>query len=477
MEITFCGAAGTVTGSKYLVTSGKRRLLVDCGLFQGLKELRLRNWSPFPFQAVGIDAVLLTHAHLDHSGAIPLLVKAGFRGRVHCTRPTRDLCEILLTDSGRLLEEEAAYAERKGYSKHKPPQPLYTADDAKAALTHLRPWDMFEPVDLGDGLRATFLRAGHILGASMILLEDEHHRVLFTGDLGRPRDPLMFPPTTVKHADCVVVESTYGNRKHPDVDPAGELAAVINRTINRGGTVVVPSFCVGRAQELLHYVAHLKAARRIPDVPVFLNSPMAQDTTDLYCRHAQYHRCTPEECRAMCSAAQPVTTVAGSRLLNTRTSPAMIIAGSGMATGGRVIHHIKELGPDPRNTILFVGFQAAGTRGASMVAGAPTVKIHGVEIPIRAEVVNLGFLSAHADADEILSWLRGFSSAPRETFVTHGEPGAAATLAQRIQAELGWHTVVPAHLDVATLPPGTKETAPKPFDPSLPGPAGSCCRS
>ncbi|MEW5847626.1 MAG: MBL fold metallo-hydrolase [Myxococcota bacterium] len=450
MDITFCGGAGTVTGSRYLVRTSGPTLLVDCGLFQGLKELRLRNWDAPPFNPAEVDAVLLTHAHIDHSGYLPVLGKRGFTGRVYCTRPTRDLCQILLSDSARLQEEEAGYARRHGYSKHTPPLPLYTEEDAARIREHFRAVDVDTPVELGGGVRARFLLAGHILGAAMILLEDGAQRVLFSGDLGRPKDPMMPAPTTGLKTDWLLVESTYGNRRHVDDDPEAELAQVITRTVARGGTVVVPAFCVGRAQLLLYHLARLKRAHAIPDVPVFLNSPMAQETGALYPRHRGYHRLNDEECWDVCNVARHAVTVQESKDLHRVAGPKVLIAGSGMATGGRVLHHLKAYAPDEKNTVLFVGHQAVGTRGAAMVAGAESVKIHGEQVPIRAEVVKLDLFSAHADGDEILAWLRTFRAPPEETFVTHGEPEAAEALRARVAEELGWRVRVARHLETVT---------------------------
>lgn len=463
-----------MTGSKYLVRTSGKTLLVDCGLFQGLKELRLRNWAPLPFEPRAVDAVLLTHAHLDHAGCVPLLVRQGFSGHVLCTAPTRELCGILLRDSAHLQEEEAAYANRHRFSKHTPALPLYSKEDAETALERFLAIDSTEIVELGGGTRCRFLPGGHILGASMILLEDRETSILFSGDLGRFQDPMMNAPTQVRAVDYLVVESTYGDRLHDKSDPTSILAATIRRTAERQGVVVIPAFCVGRAQEVLHFVAELKASKQIPDIPVFLNSPMAKDTTAIYCEYQHEHRLSPAQCKAMCSTATIVNTVEASKRLNARTGPMIILAGSGMATGGRVLHHIKAFAPDPRNTLLFVGYQAMGTRGASLVHGARSVKIHGEEIPIEAEVVNLPGLSAHADYAEILQWLRGFAVPPKHTFVTHGEPRAAAALADRIRTVLGWNASAPDHLAHATLEPSSprRESA---FDPPHRDDETGCC--
>ncbi len=451
MEIQFLGATGTVTGSKYLVSAGGRRILVDCGLFQGFKQLRLRNWAALPVEPHGIDAVVLTHAHLDHSGYLPLLVRQGFAGPVYCTSATRDLCGILLPDSGRLQEEEAEYANRKGFSKHRPALPLYTEEDALRTLDRLVAVPFAGAVDLGGAVSLSLSPAGHLLGAAVVRLAHEDRSLVFSGDLGRPNDLLLPPPSPVAQADYLVVESTYGNRRHEASDPKEELAAVLNRTFARGGAVVVPSFAVGRAQTLMYLIHLLKAEGRIADVPVYLNSPMAVDATGIFHAHRGEHRLTPAQCDAMCGAAKVVNSVEESKRLNERRGPMVLIAGSGMATGGRVVHHLKAFAPDERNTVLFVGYQAGGTRGATLVGGAKAVKIHGDYVPVRAEVATLGNLSGHADYAEILDWLRQFGAAPRRVFVTHGEPEAADAMRRHIAESLGWEASVPADLERALL--------------------------
>jgi metallo-beta-lactamase family protein len=452
MKLQFLGAAGTVTGSKYLVTDARNRVLVDCGLFQGLKNLRLRNWAELPFEAASISAVLLTHAHLDHSGYLPLLVKRGFTGPVYCTPATAELCKILLPDSGHIQEEDAEYANRGGFSKHHPALPLYTEEDAMRCLRQLRTVDFGEDFAVGPGLQGRFTAAGHILGAACVTVTGAAGKLVFSGDLGRPHDGIMNPPTPLSDADYIVVESTYGDRTHPSVDALDELAQIILRTINRGGCVIVPAFAVGRTQALLHFIHQLKAQGRIPpQLPVYLNSPMATDVTTLYERFAGELRLPKSECAAMCRAATFVTSVEQSKRLNAMHNPMIVVAASGMATGGRVIHHLKAFAPDPRNTILFSGYQAAGTRGAAMLGGAREIRIHGQDVPVRAEVAALSSLSAHADANEILQWLGSFRQAPRAAFVTHGEPVAADTLRQRIERGLRWTVHVPEHLQTVEL--------------------------
>ena len=451
MELAFWGAAGTVTGSKYLVTTGGRKILIDCGLFQGFKHLRLRNRAPLPLDPREIDAVVLTHAHLDHSGYLPLLVKHGFTGPVYGSRATRDLCGILLPDSGYLQEEEAEYANRTGYSKHAPALPLYTREDAERSLDRFVPIQFERPVDLGDGVTLRLDPSGHILGSAFVSLARDGRLLVFSGDLGRPHDPIMRPPVVIPKADYLVIESTYGNRRHDPTDPQAELASVINRTVKRDGAVVIPSFAVGRAQTVLYSLHLLKSSGAIPDVPVFLNSPMAIDATGIYREHRSEHRLTPGQCQAMCAAARFVTSAEESRRLNTRRGPMILISASGMATGGRVLHHLKAFAPDPRNTILFVGFQVPGTRGAAIVDGAESVKIHGEYVPIKAEIVAVNNLSAHADVSEIMEWLKHIHPAPRQTFVTHGEPAAADALRHRIEEQLGWTCRVPDYLERVAL--------------------------
>ena len=451
MEIAFLGATGTVTGSKYLVRAGGRKLLVDCGLFQGYKQLRLRNRAPLPVNPREIDAVILTHAHLDHSGYLPLLVKNGFAGKVYCSEATRDLCAILLPDSGHLQEEEAEYANRHKFSRHTPALPLYTREDAERSLARLVPVDFARDVDIGVGLALHLLPAGHMLGSSFVRLWHDGRTLLFTGDLGRPNDFIMVAPTVVERADYLVVESTYGDRRHDATDPQQRLAEIINRTVQRGGAVIVPAFAVGRAQTLMYLIHLLKESNAIPDIPVFLNSPMAVDATRVYHNHRGEHRLTPAQCDAMCAAAKVVNSVEESKALNVRQGPMIVISASGMATGGRVVHHLKAFAPEARNTILFVGFQAGGTRGAAMLNGADSIKIHGEYVPVRAEVASIDNLSAHADYAEILGWLEHFESPPRQTFVTHGEPKAADALRQRIEENLGWPIQVPEYLETVLL--------------------------
>lgn len=450
LKLTFLGATGTVTGSKYLVEASGTRVLVDCGLFQGVKELRLRNWEAPPVAPHTLDAVLLTHAHLDHSGYLPRLVKAGFTGPVWCTAGTRDLAGILLPDSGHLQEEDAGYANKRGFSRHKPALPLYTREDALVALKQLRTVGFNEVLRIG-GLRITWTPAGHLLGAACIRIEDATTSVVFSGDVGRPDDLLLRPPVTLSGVRNLVVESTYGNRLHDPNDPAEQLADVVRRVVERGGVVLVPSFAVGRAQQLLLLIGRLKAAGRIPDVPVFLNSPMAIDATRIFSAHPEEHRLSPEDVVMLNRVATNVHTAEDSKLLNAREDSMILLAGSGMATGGRILHHLKAFGPDPRSAILLVGFQAAGTRGEAIEHGAEAVKIHGDYVPIRAERSRIGGLSGHADYEELGEWLRPVKPEPRRVFITHGEPAASDALRRHFRDTLGWTAVVPRHGDSVEL--------------------------
>ncbi len=446
MQIQFLGATGTVTGSKYLLTHNHHRVLLDCGLFQGRKELRLRNWQSLPIPARTIDAVLLTHAHLDHTGYLPLLVKQGFRGPVYATAATCALCRVLLPDSGHLQEEDAAFANRHGFSKHRPALPLYTREDAVRALASLRPvrWeDAAEPI---PGVRAVFRPVGHILGASMIELTLTNGRVTFSGDVGRMHHPIMAAPTKLAPTDCLVLESTYGDRNHPTHHPREALAAMISRAVARGGSVLIPSFAVGRAQELLFLIWQLQQARAIPVVPVYVNSPMAIEATRLYHEFPAEHTIPPDAFAGMERMTRFVTTIDESKRLNAPSTPSIIISASGMATGGRVLHHLKAMASDPKHLIVFAGYQAMGTRGEAMIHGATQVKIHGTVVPIRAEVQQLAALSGHADATELLDWLRPTAQSPHRVFLTHGEPSASEALRKRIVDELHWPCELPEML-------------------------------
>jgi len=445
-SLRFLGATGTVTGSRYLVEVGGRRILVDCGLFQGYKQLRLRNWKPFPVPPKTITDVLLTHAHLDHSGYIPALVGKGFRGKIHATAASTELCGLLLPDSGHLQEEEARYAKRKGYSKHRNPLPLYTLEDARRALEHFQEVPFDEALHLGDGISARWVPAGHLLGAASVRLTIDGRTIHFSGDVGRAEDPMMRAPVPFGGADILVTESTYGNRKHPKVDAEAELAEVINRVARRGGAILIPAFAIGRVQGVMLQIARLRERGDIPYVPVYLNTPMGTNATDIYHRHHDEHDISWEDCKAMFDVAERVRTVEESKELNRRVGPMIIISASGMLAGGRILHHVASFGPDRKNAIVLSGFQAGGTRGAALVRGDRSLRLFGREVPIRAEVIQLEGLSGHADADELLGWMGG-AQPPEMTYVTHGEPEAADALRFRIEHELGWNARVPEHLE------------------------------
>ncbi|MDP2311785.1 MAG: MBL fold metallo-hydrolase [Pseudomonadota bacterium] len=444
MRLTFLGAAGTVTGSKYLLEGGGSRILIDCGLFQGLKELRLRNWEAPPVDPRTLDAVVLTHAHLDHSGYLPRLVREGFKGPVWCTPGTRDLAHILLPDSAHLQDEDARFANKRGFSKHRPALPLYTPADAEAALALFQTVAYDEVIEIG-GLRIRMTPSGHMLGSACVRVEDEHTNIVFTGDVGRPDDLLFAPPRPLHDVRNLVVESTYGDRRHSPSDPSAELADVVRRVVGRGGVVMIPAFAVGRSQQILLQLARLRAAGEIPDVPVFLNSPMAIDAMQVFLEHPAEHRLTPADCEAMRHAAAWVRTPEESKKLNLRQDPMILLAGSGMMTGGRILHHLKAFGPDPRNALLLVGYQAAGTRGQALDNGAEEVKIHGEYVPIRAERVRIDGLSGHADYAELCQWLRSVEPAPRRVFVTHGDPAASDAFRRHLRDRLGWEATIPRH--------------------------------
>ncbi len=456
----FLGAAGTVTGSRFLIATAARRVLVDCGLFQGLKDLRLRNWGAFPIDPALVGAVVLTHAHLDHSGYIPALCRHGFAGPILATEGTQALCRIILPDSGHLQEEEAAYANEKGYSKHTPARPLYTEEDALRSLDHFAHFPFDTRVEAAPGVHATFRPAGHILGAAGVLLEIEgarRRRVLFSGDLGRPNHPILRSPEQVPDADLIVIESTYGDRRHDDVASLKQFEDAIVRTVARGGVIVIPSFAVDRTEVILFHLSRLIRKARIPAIPVYVDSPMALAALKVY-KAAIAAR--SDEIRPELSAeADPfdsarlneVRTVDESIALNFLSGPMLIISASGMATGGRVLHHLAARMPDARNTVILVGYQAEGTRGRLILDGASSVKMLGRYVPVRAEVVNVPGFSVHADQAEIIGWLETAPRPPEAVYVVHGDPPAAEALRSAIVTQLKWNAVVPRHLELVRL--------------------------
>jgi metallo-beta-lactamase family protein len=454
--LTFLGATGTVTGSRFLVTTPTSRVLVDVGLYQGLAELRRRNWQPFPSPAAQLDAAVLTHAHLDHTGYLPRLVRDGFRGTVTCTDETRDLTEIVLRDSAHLQEEDASYANERGYSRHDPAQPLYTTEDVTATLPLIAPVPFDQPTRLAEDVTATLRFAGHILGSATVVLDVAGHRVQFSGDLGRAHHPLLRPPRPPEAVGAIVVESTYGDRSHPPPEP-DVLASAIRRTAGRGGVVLIPAFAVDRTELVLMELRRLRMDGMIPDLPVHVDSPMALGALSVYRRAL---RRGSDQFRAdLLSGPDPfdpgdlhsARTPEESRRLNRPGAPCIVVSASGMAAGGRVVHHLEHLLPDARNTVVLTGFQAEGTRGRSLRDGAPHVKMYGRYVPVRAEVVDIPDFSVHADADEVLEWLASAPRPPRTVYVVHGEARASAALAHRIRAELGCSAVAPAYAEHVLL--------------------------
>jgi metallo-beta-lactamase family protein len=458
--LTFLGAAGTVTGSRFLLEHEGARVLIDCGMFQGTRELRDRNWAPSPIDLKRLDAIIITHAHIDHAGGLPRLVREGYRGPVFCTGGTRDLLGLLLPDSARIQEEEARFANKEGYSKHAPALPLYSEEDALHALDLLETFGYGRTRAVAPGLRLTFHDAGHILGSASCELELEGtgQRIVFSGDVGRYGAPILEDPARLAEATTLILESTYGDRSHGAEDPAAGLAAAVDQAVRRKGMLVIPAFAVGRTQELLYRLGLLERDGRIPTLPVFVDSPMACDATPIYLAHAHEH---DMEFRGLLAAGKTplatartrfVTSVQESKSLNAIPGPGIIISASGMATGGRILHHLKHRLPRPESTVLFVGYQARGTRGRRLLDGEEQVKIHGQFVPVRAHIAQLSGFSAHADQGELLRWLDGFRQPPRQTLLVHGEPPALEALRSRL-AQRGWPVAVPGHLEPVTIAP------------------------
>ena len=450
-QITFLGASKTVTGSKYLLEYKDKKILVDCGLFQGLKDDRIKNRQKLPFFEKDIDAVILTHAHLDHSGYIPLLVKNGFKGYVYATQASYELCKVILPDSGFLQEEDARYLKKKKASKHENPKPLYTEEDAVNSLKRFKIVRFKDRVKINDDISFEINEAGHILGAGVVSVFIGDKKVVFSGDLGRTNDPVMHDPEKIKNADYVLCESTYGDRVHKDIDVEAELAEIINKTVSRGGNLIIPAFAVGRSQLLLYYIYKLKKEKKIPQVPVFVDSPMSIKVTNLLDDFMELHKLTEEECEKIFDDTKFTSTVDQSKRIFEQKVPSIIISASGMATGGRVLHHIAHYGPDNKNTILLVGYQAMGTRGRLLQDGKQELKIHGQVVKINAEVEKLENMSAHADSNELISWLRGFEDKPKRLFIVHGEEKSTEAFAERVEKELQWNTMVPEYLQIYQL--------------------------
>ena len=458
LSIQFLGAAGTVTGSKHLVHFGDKQVLLDCGLFQGLKELRLRNWREPPFAVGDLDAVVLSHAHIDHCGYLPLLAKRGYRGPVYCTPGTADLLHVLLMDAAHLQEEEAEVANRYGYSKHKPALPLYTTKDAEAVLTLVQPRPYDKEFQVSQDIRTILRRTAHILGSASIELQlgSKPLRLIFTGDLGRWHRPILRDPELVTAGDILLTEATYGNRSHPP-DPTGTLARIVRESAERGGALVVPAFAVGRTQELLWMLRQLEDAKRVPILPVYVDSPMAINVTEIYMRHPEDHNLDmtalmdAKRCPLCSNSFHIARTRDESKAINALKRPLIIISANGMATGGRVLHHLKLRLPDPRTTVLLPGFQSEGTRGRALEQGSPSVRIHGQDIPVKAKVEKMDGLSAHADREELLRWFSGFRTPPPETFIVHGELDAAQSLAETLKSRFGWTTHVAEDLETRSF--------------------------
>lgn len=447
MKIKFLGASHTVTGSKFLLTTSKHQYLVDCGLFQGLKEEREKNWRKLEFDPAQIQAVFLTHAHIDHSGYIPKLMDLGFSGPIYCSMGTFELVRILLPDSGHLQEEEANYANKKGYSRHKPALPLYTRERAEQSLSLFKPVSFHKAIDVDSDVRATFSRAGHILGASCILLESSSKRIAFSGDVGRYNDLIMRPPEPLFDADYLLVESTYGDREHEDEDPISAIGKVIKEVVDNDGVILIPSFAVGRAQQMLYIVQRLKETKVIPPIKTYLDSPMAIDTTDLYCEYHDEHRLSAEMCHLICKDVIITRTAEESKKINEVKGPKIIISASGMLTGGRVIHHLSHYVSDPNNAVLIVGYQAAGTRGRSLLDGESQIKMFGKYFPVKAKVEYISGLSAHGDYRELLKWLKNSPIKNPEVFVVHGESNAAEAFADKLEESFKWRVKVPNYGD------------------------------
>jgi metallo-beta-lactamase family protein len=457
-SIHFLGAAGTVTGSRFLLEHDGKKVLVDCGLFQGRKDIRKRNWEPWPSEPKGWDAIVLTHAHIDHTGGLPRAIRDGFRGPVYSTSGTRELSALLLPDSARIQEEEARYANKEKYSKHQPALPLYSEEDARRALRQFESFGYNRRREIVPGITLEFFRAGHILGSAICSFEltATKQRVVFTGDLGRYAAPILKDPEKIDHATTLIAESTYGDRTHGEARPVDKLAEAVNETVKRGGVVVVPAFSIGRTQEVLYYLRNLEEAGRIPELPVFVDSPMACDATPIYLAHLDEHDLDMQgilergESPLATRRTRFVRAASESKQLNTFKGPGVIISASGMATGGRILHHLKHRLPNANNTILFVGYQSEGTRGRRMLDGEPAIRIHGQEIAVRAHLMQLSGFSAHADWQEMLKWMDGFTAPPKQTLLVHGETSALAALKTKVEAR-GWPTYIPQHLEKVTL--------------------------
>lgn len=459
VNVKFLGATGTVTGSRFLLDIGDFRLLFDCGMFQGLKELRLRNWEPFPVDPESIDAIVISHAHIDHTGYLPRLVKEGYAGPIYCTRPTADLMEIMLLDAAKLQEEEASFAFSKGYSKHSNPQPLYRAEDAEAVMPLLKRYDYDQGIPINDNIDIVYRDAGHLLGSAIteLYVKGDHQtkKIVFSGDLGRNHDAMLRPPTIIDEADILFIESTYGNKQNPALDPAGDLERIVKETCERKGVVLIPAFAVGRTQVLLYYLHQLMETGRIPDLPVYIDSPMAISATYLYYRYPAYHQVKfnqSEFARKLeTNMLLFVKTARHSKSLNELKSNAIIISSSGMMSGGRILHHLYHRLPNEQDTIVVAGYQAEGTRGRRLVDKEPTIRIFGEEVPVKCRVENMTSLSGHADQDELFQWMKNFKRAPKMVFTVHGEKNNIEAYSKLIKERLNWNVIQPVYLETVTL--------------------------
>lgn len=459
VQVKFLGGTGTVTGSRYLMSIGKFRLLFDCGLFQGLKELRLRNWDEFPVDPSTINAVVISHAHIDHTGYLPKLVKEGFNGTIYCTEPTADLMEIMLLDSAKLQEEEASFARSKGYSRHEKPEPLYTTQDAQSVFPLLKKLQYGERVNINNNIAIVFSDAGHLLGSAItemfITGETQKKKIVFSGDLGRSNDVMLNPPTVIEEADVLFIESTYGNKDNPVFDPTQDLERIVNETVSNNGVLLIPAFAVGRTQVLLYYLHKLMQEDKIPDIPVYIDSPMAISATYLYYKHPDYHKVKFNQAvfaREMeTNMLVFVRNSKHSKTLNEIKNNAIIISSSGMMTGGRILHHMYHRLPNEQDTLLVAGYQAEGTRGRDLVDGKPFIRIFGEQVPVKCRVANVSSLSGHADRQELFAWMQHFKEKPKLVFTVHGEGANLAAYAEAIRQKMGWNVVEPQYLETVML--------------------------
>ncbi|NLP58471.1 MBL fold metallo-hydrolase RNA specificity domain-containing protein [Lutibacter sp. B1] len=442
MKLTFYGGAGTVTGSKILLEVGFKKIMIDCGLFQGLKELRLKNREPFPINTNELDLVFLTHAHYDHSGGLPILIKNGYKGKIYCTNATKDLTEIILLDSGKIQEEDARRANKYGYTKHKKAEPLYTINDAKNTIPHFETFELNKWYTVDEDLKFKFLNSGHILGSSFVLLNIQGKTIVFSGDIGRKEPIILNQYEYVEKADYLVIESTYGNRLHNNKPITDKLLKYIHTTYQKGGVLIIPTFSVERAQEIIYLLSILKRKNQLPNVPIYLDSPMGVNATEIYFKYQNEHKLTDDDIRSMLSTVELVSNFHASRALVNDDSPKIVLAGSGMITGGRVLHYLEKYISDKKNAILMVGYQAEGTRGRSLISGDSELKFFGKYHKIKAKVYNIDAFSGHADQSELLDWLSHFKNNPRLTFINHGEPHQSQALKSKITSELSWRCTV-----------------------------------